>query len=257
MTHASPETAATEAPADLSAFVESERRRADVVGVSYAAFNRDGVAYAGAFGHADLDRGERVTTDTRFRAASISKLFTTTLVFQEIEAGRIGLDDSVNRHLDEPARLRRKGGGDADDVTIRHLLTHTSGLPVSWRGIEYDRRLYTAIANESLRTFSDLSTLVAGQRTVRPPGRRLVYSNGAFNLLGYLVQRLNGEPFADLVHDRVLAPLGMHSSGFPAEAGGPGVATPYGGVMTGAGRKPAPKVRNHSGPAGALITTAN
>src|SRR5436189_2949173 len=88
---------------------------------------------------ADLERGERATPETLFRAASISKLFTTTLVLQEVESGRIALDAPMNQYLDPRVRIRNKHGGTADDVNIRHLLTHTSGLPVSWRGLDYGR----------------------------------------------------------------------------------------------------------------------
>lgn len=256
MTQTSNETVAPLIPADLAAFVESERRRADVVGVSVAAIDRDGVQAAVAFGYADLRRGEPVTADTRFRAASITKLFTTVLVFQEIEAGTLSLDDPVNKHLDKAARIRRKDGGLADDVTVRHLLTHTSGLAVSWRGMEYAPLVYKLVANESLRAPHSLDRVVAGQKTLRSPGKRIVYANQGFNLLGYVVQRLNSRPFADLVQERIFDPLSMRDSSLPVSASGAGVATPYGSLMSG-GRDPATRVRVYAGPAGALLVSAS
>ncbi|HEY5625141.1 MAG TPA: serine hydrolase domain-containing protein [Dehalococcoidia bacterium] len=255
MTLKSSETTAPPIPADLAAFVESERRRADVVGLSIATIDRDGVRAAGAFGYADLQRAEPVTVDTRFRAASITKLFTTTLVFQEIDTGTLSLDDPANKHLDKPARIRRKDGQPADDVTIRHLLTHTAGLPVSWRGMEYDPLVYRLVANESLRGPRSLGRVVAGQKTIRPPGRRIVYANQGFNLLGYIVQRLAGRPFSQLVQQRIFEPLSMRESSLPVSASGVGVATPYGSLMHG-GRKPATRVKVYAGPAGALVVNA-
>ena len=255
MTQTPSETAAPPIPADLAAFVESERRRADVVGVSVAAIDRDGVRAAGGFGHADLRRAEPVTTDTRFLAASITKLFTTALVFQEIDAGALSLDDPVNTHLDKPARIRRKDGGPADDVTVRHLLTHTSGLAASWRGMEYEPLVYRLVATETLRAPRSLDRVVAGQKTLRSPGRRIVYANQGFNLLGYVVQRLNSRPFADLVQERIFDPLGMSNSSLPVSASGVGVATPYGSLMRG-GRKLATRVSVYAGPAGALVVSA-
>jgi len=255
MTQTPSETAAPPIPADLAAFVESERRRADVAGVSVAAIDRDGVRAAGGFGFADLDRGEPVTVDTRFRAASITKLLTTALVFQEIDAGALSLDDPVNKHLDEPARICRKDGAPADDVTIRHLLTHTSGLAVSWRGMEYDPLVYRLVANETLRGPHSLDRVVAGQKTLRPPGKRIVYANQGFNLLGYVVQRLNSRPFADLVQERIFDPLSMRDSSLPVSASGAGVATSYGSLMSG-GRKPATRVSVYAGPAAALFASA-
>ena len=95
-------------------------------------------------------------------------------------------------------------------------------------------------------------------RTVRSPGKRIVYSNGGFSLLGYLVERLNGTPFRDLVRERMLGPLGMMSSDFLLDPYGPGIATPYGPTpgLGGAGRHPVRSIKNHTGPAGALLTTA-
>jgi len=240
---------------DLAAFIESERRRADVVGAAVVTFDRNGVRATGTFGHADLQREEPVTDDTRFRAASITKLLTTTVVFQEIDAGAISLDDPVNLHLDQSARLRRKDGRPADDVKVRHLLTHTSGLSVSWRGMEYDPLIYRLVANESLRGRHTLERIVAGQPTLRRPGRRIVYANQGFNLLGYVVQRLNGRPFADLVRERIFEPLGMSHSSLPVSASGAGVATPYGSLL-GGGRDPATRVKVYALPAGALVVTA-
>ncbi|HEU4760281.1 MAG TPA: serine hydrolase domain-containing protein [Dehalococcoidia bacterium] len=243
-------------PGDLEAFIETERRRADVVGVAVAAFDREGVRFAGGLGYADLARGERVTPETVFRAASITKLFTTTLVLQEIEAGRIGLDDLVNPYLDPRTRILDRQGSPADDVAVRHLLTHTSGLPVSWRGLEYGPLPYRLLVNEG-RSYRTLRDLVAGQSTVRAPDKRIVYSNGAFETLGYLVQRLNGRPYSDLLRERVLGPLGMVNSSLPIDPTGPGIATPYGGMMTGsAGRRPAGSVKVWARPAGALVASA-
>ncbi len=250
-----PAVSSTRLPAGLASYVEAERRRADVAGIAVAAFDRDGIRFAGGSGYADLARGERVTPDTLFWAASISKLFTTTLVLQEVEAGRIGLDDPVNRYLDARTRVLDSRGRPTD-VTVRHLLTHTSGLPVSWRGLEQGNVVYRRLANEGPppRTLADV---VAGMRTVRSAGKRIVYSNGGFALLGYLVARLDGRPFPEVVRERVLEPLGMERSSFPVELSGPGTATPYGRLIKGgAGRRPAGELKNWSGPAGGLVTSA-
>src|SRR5437870_5349427 len=153
---------------ELEAFIQGERRRADVTGTAVAAFDRDGMRFAEGFGFADRERGERATPETLFRAASISKLFTTTLVLQEVESGRIALDAPMNQYLDPRVRIRNKHGGTADDVNIRHLLTHTSGLPVSWRGLDYGPLWWKLIANNGLPPAS-LEDVVSGMRTIRAP----------------------------------------------------------------------------------------
>src|SRR5205807_8351593 len=207
---------------DLVTFVESERRRADVAGAAVAVFDRDGELEAGAFGYADLARGEPVTVDTIFRAASISKTFTTMLVLREIEAGRLALDESVNQYLDPASQIRDADGAPAD-VTIRHLLTHTSGLPVSWKGLEYGNIALKSLVLGTQRPRS-LAEVVAGMHTVREPGGPIVYSNGGFALLGYVVARLHGRPFEELVQQSVLGPLKMGRSSFQVAPQGEGIA---------------------------------
>lgn len=243
-------------PAALTSFVESERRRADVAGIALAAFDRDGIRFAGASGFADIPRSEPATPDTLFLAASVSKLFTTALVLQDVEAGTVALDDPVNRHVDERARVLDAKGKPADGVTIRHLLTHTSGLPVSWRGFEYGNAVVRRLTNRG-RSPRSLADVVAGMRQIRPAGKGVIYSNGAFSLLGHMAARLHGRPFNETVRERVFEPLGMQRSSFKVEPLGPGVAVPYGSFLKGgAGRNPAGPLRNWSGPAGALVTSA-
>src|SRR5512140_42911 len=158
-----------EMPAELAASTETERRRADVAGVAVVTFDRAGPRFDGYFGHANIARGEPVNAGSLFRAASISKLFTTTLVMQEIDAGRIGLDDPVNQHLDGRTRVLDAKGVPAGDVTIRHLLTHTSGLPVSWRGLEYGNPVFQRVCN-GMHLPRTLEDVVTGMRTIRAPG---------------------------------------------------------------------------------------
>src|SRR2546428_12344694 len=83
----------------------------------------------------------------------------------------------MNQYLDPRVRIRNKHGWTADDVNIRHLLTHTSGLPVSWRGLDYGPLWWKLIANNGLPPAS-LEDVVSGMRTIRAPGKRIVYSNG-------------------------------------------------------------------------------
>jgi CubicO group peptidase (beta-lactamase class C family) len=167
------------------------------------------------------------------------------------------VDDPVNKYLDPATRVRDKLGAPAGAVTIRHLLTHTSGLPVSWRGLDYGPLWWKLIANNG-RPPQSLEGVVRGMRTIRGPGKRIVHANGGFSLLGYLVERLNGTAFRDLVRNRVLRPLAMASSDFSLDPYGPGIASPYGPTLGfgGAGRRPVQSIKNRTGPAGALLTSA-
>lgn len=244
----------TSIPVELAAFIEDERRRADVVGTVVAAFGVEGLRFVGCFGHADLGRAEPVTADTRFRAASITKLFTACLVLQEIADGRFALDDPVNHHLDQRAFVRDERGALDGDVTLRRLLTHTSGLRASARGFDYGHALLNYLAN-GFKVPKTLAEVVANQRTKYPPGTRFADANGAFNVLGYLAEHAHKTPFAELLRQRILEPLGMQRSSVEVAVRGPGVATPYGSWAK-AGRKPALDIQIHAGPASGLVTTA-
>jgi CubicO group peptidase (beta-lactamase class C family) len=247
----------SEIPASLAAFVEAERRRADLVGAALVAFDREGPCFARDCGYADLGRGEPVKPDTRFRAASVTKTLTAVLVLQDVAAGRLKLDAPANRWLEPPMRIQDVGGG-LSGATIRHLLSHTSGLPTSWRGLLPDNPVVSRLLHGSLRLPTTVEEVLAGQTGVRPPGERFVYANGGFGLLGHIVARLAGRPLEDVARDRLFGPLGMRDSSLCEEHPcRPGLATPYApGLGEGAGRKPAPVIHNLTGGAGTLVTTA-
>jgi CubicO group peptidase (beta-lactamase class C family) len=157
-------------------------------------------------GQADTTPGTRrpMTAGTVFDLASLTKVVaTTTVVLALAGAGRLGLDDPVTRYV--PAFA----AGDEGPVTIRHLLTHTSGLP-------------------AVRTFHQwcagrddvLSDLLATPLEV-PAGTRVAYSDLGFMLLGEVAAAVTGQPLDVAVRQLVTGPLGMRSAGFNP-AGGPG-----------------------------------
>ena len=136
--------------------------------------------------------------DTRYDLASISKLFTTIVLLQQFEAGRLGLDDPVARHVPEFAA----GGKQA--VTVRHLLTHTSGLPAF-------RPFYSTYPSPETRLAAALATPVTTGTT---PGAQYVYSDIGLIALGVLVERVTGKGLADAVHDGITGPLSMRDTGY-------------------------------------------
>jgi CubicO group peptidase (beta-lactamase class C family) len=147
--------------------------------------------------------GRPLDAGTRFRIGSITKTFTALLVMQCRDDGLLDLDDSVAAHLPVPAH---------GELTVARLLSHTAGLAREPYGDVWDTMLAP-----------DLSTLLADLDKVErvlPPGRRFHYSNLGFSLLGHLVARLRGGTWAEVLHDRVLAPLGLDATTVdqPAEA---------------------------------------
>ena len=168
------------------------------------------------FGWLDPETRQRPTRpDTLFDMASVSKLFTVTTLMTLVEAGRVALDQPVHTVLPEfggerpirPYEDPLGGAGivtvydgdgtvDADAVTFRHLLTHTSGLP-AWRPL-YRQPSAAAARQMALDTFFSY-----------PTGTRVVYSDVGLILLGMAVERLTGQSLDAAVRDRVTAPLGL------------------------------------------------
>ena len=239
-------------PPRVASTLEMRLRERHVYGAAVAAFDRDGLCFAGGAGYADIQRGEPATVETVFRVASVSKLLTATLALTLADAGELDLDAAVNRSL--PAELQiTDDEGAPTDATLAHLLSHSSGLPSGVRGATMANPVTSLLANGGrVRTLTDAITRL---RTVRNPGERVVYSNPAFNVAGYVAARSVGRPFEVASHTRVLAPLGMAASAFGTRSRGPGVATPYGSLVPPkASAKPADAMRLVATPMGGLTT---
>jgi CubicO group peptidase (beta-lactamase class C family) len=240
-------------PPELEATIRTQLRERRTQGLALACFDVDGIRFAGGVGHADLARGETVTPRTVFRVASISKLFTATLLLTAVDEGLVDLDEPVNRYLPPELRIATVEGAPAES-RVRTLLSHTSGLPAGARGADLGNRALTRIANGGpLRSLADA---ISGLQLVPRPGERVIYSNTAFNVAGYIAGRAFGQPFEEAARTRVLEPLGMSGAEFTAHRVGPGVATPYGSILPpAAGPKPADHLRLVATPMGGLTTS--
>lgn len=162
----------------------------------------DSVFFRKAYGNRALAPAvEPMTLDTIFDMASLTKVVaTTSAVMMLVEEGRIRLSDPVAKYIPDFAKYGK------DRVTVRHLLTHMSGLRPDvdlgdpWVG--YDAAI--ALAGEE----------VLGA----PPGRRFVYSDIGFFLLADIVSKVSGQPFEQFVNARLFGPLGMKDTGFKPAA---------------------------------------
>jgi CubicO group peptidase (beta-lactamase class C family) len=161
---------------------------------------RDGMPlYRRAFGFADLEHGVAATAASNFRLASMTKQFTAAAILLLAEDGRLTLDDPLNKWLPELAPA-------ADAVTIRQLLTHTSGLP------DYED-LIPAQETRQLHEADVLRLLAAAQQqSYFPPGTRYRYSNTGYALLALIVARASGRDFAGFLRARIFIPLGMYAT---------------------------------------------
>ena len=241
-------------PQPLVEQIERRLRQRRVHGLALVAFDVDGPRFGGGVGFADLARGERVTTDTVFRVASVSKQLTTALVLNAVATGLLDLDQPVNDLLPVAQRIVDADGHPAA-IPLRSLLSHSSGLPSSIRGADLGNPVLTRIANGGTPT--SLAEAVTGLTVERAAGERIVYANSGLNVAGYLAGLAFDTSFEDAAWHRVLEPLGMERSAFSTRRLGPGTATPYGSIAPPAvGSKSAAAMQLIATPMGGLTSTA-
>ena len=157
------------------------------------------------FGEADKARHRPVTPDSIFELASVTKVFTTTSLAMEVQAGRMTLDDPVVKYLP----YLEKNGGDIKKVTLRQLATHTSSLP----RVAGPRRPDGG-RPEGEWTKESLMQWLAQWHAPYPPGSKSLYSNLAVGLLGYAIENRERQPLIEVWKRQFLGPLGMNHTFF-------------------------------------------
>jgi CubicO group peptidase (beta-lactamase class C family) len=165
---------------------------------------KDGkIIHQRGYGMADLERGIRITPDSIFDIGSTGKQFTATVIAILANQGQLSLDDPIRRHLPEMPSY-------ADDITIRHLIHHTSGLRdyltlMDLRGMD-DVNVYAE---------SPLLDIIIRQKGLNfKPGNEYLYSNSGYFLLGTIAQRVTGKHITELIKEHILDPLGMANTTF-------------------------------------------
>lgn len=196
------------------------------------------IVYHKAFGKADNESNRALKRDDIFRIASQSKAITATAVMMLWEEGRFRLDDPVSKYIPEFRNMQvLKSYNDKDgswtgepvkrEITIRHLLTHTSGLGYGQiDGDERFKKIYEKAGVVDLFTTEKVTIGESVRRLARlplhhHPGEKYTYSEG-LDVLGYLIEVVSGMPFDRFLKNRLFDPLGMVDTGFylPAEKAG-------------------------------------
>lgn len=178
-----------------------------VTGLAVVAIAEGAVAFSAGFGVSDVEEPSAPSPTTVFAAQSVTKPLVASALMHFVEEGAIALDDPVNNHLRE-VQLTNRFEGDTP-VTIRHLLTHTGGLP-EWTGWSSTTSVGDEVANHLA--------------VAAVPGTRMIYSNGGYDVLGCLLATLAGKPWDRAVEELVLGPLGMSSSAIGTPPGSTDVA---------------------------------
>ncbi len=210
-------TAPAGARAQLAAAVDSIAARVlestGVPSASVAVVQHGRIAYTQAYGAAKLEPRVAATTEMRYPIGSISKQFTAATVLLLAQEGKLSLDDHVSRYV--PGLTR------GDEVTIRELLSHTSGYQDYWP------QDYVFPEMEKPITAQAILNRWAKRPLDFEPGTRWQYSNTNFVIAALIVEKVSGKPFFEFLRTRILAPLGM-TSAIDFDVGGPASVEPVG-----------------------------
>jgi D-alanyl-D-alanine carboxypeptidase len=242
--------------AALQERLDELRAEYGIPGASVAIVFDDGSTWTGVSGLADVAARRRVTPDTAFAIASISKTFTAALVLDLVAEGRLVLADAAIEYLPEQKMLA--------GITIRMLLDHTSGLRDYFENPKFDK----ALLAEPARRWTPAQTLAYVGKPYFPPGTSWRYSNTNYLFLGLIAERIDGRPLAEQLRARYLEPFGLKSAFYQVEER-PAGATAHGyrfaglkknlrpiDVADGTGVMPFRSVVTASGGAGSVAATA-
>jgi methyl acetate hydrolase len=199
--------------AGIDAALRGAVERKDVPGVVALLTDRQRVLYQGAFGVADVSTGRALTADALFRIASMTKPITSTAAMQLVEQGRFGLDDPVEKYLPEFANLKVFESFDpasgayrlrpaSRPPTVRHILTHTSGLGYPF-------------TSAMLRDFKPQpgETYPFGGPLLFDPGERWHYGTST-DVVGKLVEKISGQKLEDYFCEHIFVPLQMSDTSY-------------------------------------------
>lgn len=190
----------------IRADIQSEIVAGRATGVAVAMTHKGKIIWQEGFGWADKERGRRVTPDTPFSLASVTKPFTTTALMVLVAANEVSLDARANDYLG--AAKIRAGVGNPDHVTVRALASHSAGLPGTFQIFPIGGPLQQPSMDEVIR---DYGVLVA------PPNERFWYSNVGMGIVAHIASRKSGLDFGVMLRDKVLEPLGLRHSFFDTD----------------------------------------
>jgi CubicO group peptidase (beta-lactamase class C family) len=201
--------------AALSDFLRQSVARGDVPALVALVANRDTVLFLDGAGKRDVANNAPIATDTIFRIASMTKPITSLGVMMLYEEGKIGLDDPVTKYLPEFEHVRVLTRFDSADgtydtrpparpITIRHLLTHTSGIGY-------------AFSDARLAKIDDGKKAVADLPLLHDPGDKFTYGQNTA-VLGRVVEKVAGQPLDAFLRARIFTPLDMHDTFFAVPA---------------------------------------
>jgi D-alanyl-D-alanine carboxypeptidase len=201
-------------------------------------------AWTMAAGLADIDKGVPTSTSMTWPLRSVTKSYTVTLILQLVDERAISLDDTIDTYVD--------GVTNGDKITLRQLAGMSSG------NADYTNGDFLAAFQKDpakIFTLEELNGFALKRPEQFAPGTRRVYTNANTNLLGAVVEKVTKRPFADVLEERILQPLGQTGTRYVLDARSWTEPHPVGYAPEESGPRPQPDNLSIFGPAGSMITT--
>jgi CubicO group peptidase (beta-lactamase class C family) len=193
----------------IDGFVQQEMKKLGIPGMAVAVVKDGKILHLGTYGIANIEWDEPVTRHTAFQIASVTKLFTSTLVMKFIQEEKISLDDAVTKFLpDAPASWK--------DIRIKHLLSHQSGIPwpASIGGFLGTKPSSSDKVASKEQVYKDMTDSALSFK----PGEKESYINGDAFVLQMILEKIGGKDIPEVFAEEIFAPLNMRNSGFDAES---------------------------------------
>ena len=188
--------------ADLEPEIQRTLMEGKIPSAAIALIAGDRVIWTGAYGHSNLWARTPATPSTVYLIGSTFKAMSTVALLQQMEQGKFKLDDRVSDYLTD---FKIQDEDPQHPITFRHLLTHTSGLPADFGPFTVWGDTVPPGLEEYLRK---------SLKAAHPPMTSVVYSNQAYTLIGYLVQKFSGLPFKQYIQEHIFTPLEMTTTAF-------------------------------------------
>ena len=183
--------------------VRAEMEKGKIPGVAVAIVRNGKPILMKGYGFSNLEHKVPVKPETIFQSGSVGKQFTATLVMMLVKEGKLGLDDDITKYLTE-------GKGKWEGIKVRHLLSHTSGLP--------DLPYFDMDMRQDHSEADLVKLMVDSKVPLKKPGTEWRYNNGGYVMLGVLVRRVSGKFYGDLLQEKIFRPLGMKTARVVNEA---------------------------------------
>ncbi|MFK8078112.1 MAG: serine hydrolase domain-containing protein [Granulosicoccus sp.] len=224
----------------LSALINQQMKKGKLTGVSIALVVGDQKVWSEGFGYADVNEKLAATSNTVYRAGSVSKLFNAVAIMQLVEQEKLDLDAPITQYVDDFSINSRFGS--IDDITLRSLLSHQSGMPSDIVGDMWA---------EQPPSLDSLLKNWESSYVVLPANKHFNYSNTGISLSGLAVQRVTGSPYSAYLKNALLDPLNMASSDFTGKLPDSNQTKGY------IGKREIDELPLRDTPAGGLNTTVN